>query len=333
MPTVVMPLVPLVVIVVSGIAGGGGAVVGTIGGVQRKRAQAQIRHHTTRFEKRHTAHLAKVDRANAALQSLGRAQERAQRDVISRMQGFLERQSKQVRAPEHPIVDGVDDTSTPVAVAVSGLDPDVAGWVGIAGGAALVGGATPIVLRGAAARLAKASTGRPIADLCGAAADRATRAFFGGGSIVAGGGGMALGALVLKAAAVGAAVFVAGIVVKSEGTKARTAAADHRAQSDAAIADLDLHDQFLRGVTKRAHELEGPLLQVISLATNALDLLESEPFDPAAHGERLLAAHILARTVRAVATAPIADEDGRLGTNTEQLILRYRDTHKETPDG
>ncbi|MBA5221657.1 hypothetical protein [Streptomyces griseoaurantiacus] len=332
MPTMVLPLVPLAIIIGSGITGGGGLVAGAVGGMQKKRAETQIRHHMTRYENRHTIHLAKVDRANAALRSLGRAQERAQRDVIFRMRDFLERHAKQVRAHEHLILDGVDDSNTTRVVGMAKLDPDVAGWVRGVVGSAVVAGATPVVLRKAVAQLAKASTGTPIANLRGAAAERATRAFFGGGSLASGGGGMALGATVLKVAAVGPSVLIAGLTMKNRGTKARTEADNRRTAVDVAIAQLDLRDQRLRGVRKRAHELDDILIRLVSQATNALDLLESEPFDIDAHGKRLQAALVLVKSVRDVATAPIADEDGNLDTNTEQLIFNYRDARKETPD-
>lgn len=327
----VLPLVPLVIIIGSGITGAGGVVAGAVGGVQVKRARTQIRHHTTRYENRHTTHLAKVDRANAALQSLGRTQERAQRDVIFRMRDFLERHAKQVRAHEHLILDGVDDSNTQV-VGMAKLDPDVAGWVRGVVGSALVGGAIPAVLRKAVTQLAKASTGTPISDLRGAAAERATQAFFGGGSLASGGGGMALGATVLNVAVAGPSFLIAGLTVKNRGTKARTEADNLRTAVDVAIAQLDVRYQLLRGVRKRAHELDDILIRLVSQATNALDLLESEPFDIDAHGKRLQAALVLVKSVRDVATAPVADEDGNLDTNTEQLIFNYRDARKETAD-
>jgi hypothetical protein len=272
-----------------------------------------------------------VDRANAALQSLGRTQERAQRDVIFRMRDFLERHAKQVRAHGHLILDGVDDSNTQV-VGMAKLDPDVAGWVRGVVGSALVGGATPAVLRKAVTQLAKASTGTPISDLRGAAAERATLAFLGGGSLTFGGGGMALGATVLNVAVAGPSVLIAGLTVKNRGTKARTEADNLRTAVDVAIAQLDVRDQLLRGVRKRAHELDDILIRMVSQATNALDLLESEPFDIDAHGKRLQAALVLVKSVRDVATAPVADEDGNLDTNTEQLIFNYRDARKETAD-
>jgi hypothetical protein len=328
----VFPLVPLVIIIGSGITGGGGVVAGAVGGVQVKRARTQIRHHTTRYENRHTTHLAKVDRANAALQSLGRTQERAQRDVIFRMRDFLERHAKQVRAHEHLILDGVDDSNTTQVVRMAKLDPDLAGWVRGVVGSALVGGATPAVLRKAVTQLAKASTGTPISDLRGAAAQRATLAFLGGGSLASGGGGMALGATVLNVAVAGPSVLIAGLTVKNRGTKARTEADNFRTAVDVAIAQLEVRDQLLRGVRKRADELDEILIRLVSQATNALDLLESEPFDIDAHGKRLQAALVLVKSVRDVATAPVADQDGNLDTSTEQLIFNYRDANKETAD-
>jgi hypothetical protein len=273
-----------------------------------------------------------VDRANAALQSLGRTQERAQRDVIFRMRDFLERHAKEVRAQEHLILDGVDDSNTTQVVRMAKLDPDLAGWVRGVVGSALVGGATPAVLRKTVTQLAKASTGTPISVLRGAAAQRATLAFLGGGSLASGGGGMALGATVLNVAVAGPSVLIAGLTVKNRGTKARTEADNLRTAVDVAIAQLEVRDQLLLGVTKRAHELDEILIRLVSQATNALHLLESEPFDIDAHGKRLQAALVLVKSVRDVATAPVADEDGNLDTSTDQLIFNYRDAHKETAD-
>jgi hypothetical protein len=328
----ILSRVPLVIIIGTGIAGGGGVTAGAVGGVQLKRAQTQIRHHTARGENRRTAHLAKVDRANAALQALGRTQERAQREVIFRMRDFLERHAKHVRAHEHLILDGVDGSNTIQVAGAAKLDPDVAGWVRGALGSAFVGAATPAVLRRAVTQLAKASTGKPISGLHGAAAERATLAFLGGGSLASGGGGMALGVMVLNVAVAGPSVLLAGLTVKSRGTKAKTEADNLRTAVDVAIAQLDVRDQLLRGVWKRAHELDDILIRLVSQATDALDVLESEPFDIDAHGERLRTALVLAKSVRDAATAPVADEDGNLDTNTEQLIFNYRDACKETAD-
>lgn len=188
------------------------------------------------------------------------------------------------------------------------------------------------ILRKAVTQLAKTSTGTPASDLRGAAAERATLAFLGGGSLASGSGGMKLGATALNAAAADPSVLIAGLTVKKQGTKARTEADNLRTAVDVAIAQLDVRDQLLRGVRERAHELDDILIRLVSQATNALDLLESETFDIDAHGKRLEAALVLVKSVRDVATAPVADEDGNLDTNTEQLIFNYRDAREETAD-
>ncbi|MEV0971376.1 hypothetical protein [Microtetraspora glauca] len=327
-----LPRVPLAVFIGSSITGGVGVVAGAVGGVQIMRAETQTQHHMTRLEDRRTTYLANLDEANAAVQSFGRTRERARRDVIFRMRDFFVRHAKQVRVDEYPILDGVDYSNTAQVVGVAKLDPDVAGWIRGVVGSALAGGATSVFLREAVTRLAKASTGTPILELHGAAAESARLAVLGGGSLASGGGGMALGAKVRRAAVAGPVVLIAGLTVKTRGTKARTEADNCRAAVDVLIAQLDVHDQLLRGVRKRAHELDGTLNRLVSQATNALDLLESEPFDIDAHGERVQAALLLAKSVREVATTPIGDEDGNLDPNTEQLIFNYRDAPKETPN-
>ena len=54
----------------------------------------------------------------------------------------------------------------------------------------------------------------------GQAATNATLAWLGGGSLAAGGGGMALGTLVLGAAALGVGLLAGGFILSSQGDKA-----------------------------------------------------------------------------------------------------------------
>ena len=324
----VLPLVPLAIAVGSVITAGGGVILATVGGRQIRAAGRQIRLHTARYEKCHATHLANVEQANEALKAFGRSQDLALREVIFRMRDFLERHAKQVRAHEHLILDGVDGSDTQV-VGMAKLDPDVVGWVRGVVGSAVAGAATPVAFRAAVMKLAKASTGTAISSLSGAAAEKATHAFLGGGSLVKGGGGVKLGTTMLNVATAGPAILIAGITVKNQGTKSRTEADTHRAEVDVAIALLEMRDEVLRGVRKRAGELDEILIRLASQATAALDILESEPFNVDVHAERLQTALILVKSVRDVATAPVADENGNLEENTEQLIFKYRDANME----
>lgn len=324
--------VPIVLIVAGGAAAVGGVTAGTVGGVQIGRAQTRIKNQTAKHEARHEAHLEMVDQTNVALRTLGDTQTRALREIIHRMRDFLVRHAKQVRTHEHLILDGVDGANSRV-VGLAAMDPDLAGWVRGIVGAAGAGVTTPFALSAAVVKYASASTGTPISTLSGAAATNARLAFLGGGSLQSGGGGMKLGRTAGGVAAIGPALLVAGIAVKNQGTKARTEAERHKTEVEVSIAALDTRDQLLRGVQERAGELEVLTQRMIARAEAALDALESEPFDMSLHAERLQTALILVKSVREVATAPVADEAGNIDAGTQRLIFTYRDIYKEPTNG
>lgn len=326
----VLPLVPLVIVIGGSVTGAGGVVAGTVGGVQIWGAQARLRFHSDRYEVRYATHLKKVDRTIEALRTLGQTQERALCDVIFRMRDFLVRHAKQVRAQEHLVLDGFDSSSIPV-IGMAKLDTDVASWVQGVIASVVAGHATRSALQASVVELAKASTGTAISTLRGAAAKNATLAFLGGGSLVAGGGGMALGATMLNVATAGPTILTTGLMVKNQGAKARASADRLRTDVDVAIAHIDTRDQLLRGVHDRACELNDILSGLISAATAAVDLLESEPFDidDDLQARQLQTALILVKSVREIATAPVADDGYTLNEGTEQLIFTYRDLRTE----
>lgn len=325
----VLQLVPLAIVIGSSIAGGSGIVAGTVGAVQVRDATAQIKHDAERHGKRHAVHLANVERTNVILRTFGRTQEMAQRDVTFRMRDFLLLHGKQVRANEHLILNGVDESNNQIA-GMAKLTPDAANWVRGAIGAAAAGTTTRSALMAAAREWAKSSTGTRINTLHGAAADKSVLAFFGGGSRAAGGGGIKLGGHMLNVASVGTGLLVVGVTVKIQGTRARSDAEKYRTQVDVAIADLDRRDELLRGVRKRALELDTVLIHLVAQSTQALDALESQPFNIDLHGRQLQTALILVKAVRDVATAL---EDGNADEDTGQPILKYRETSTEAMDG
>lgn len=327
-----LPIVPAILIIGGGAAALGGATAGAVGGVQIGQARKRVHKQAEMHELRHAEHLDAVERTNDALRTFGETQARAQDEIIHRMRDFLVRHAKQVRAHEHLILDGVDGANVRV-VSLETMDPDVAGWVRGVVQAASAGVATPVAIRTAVVKYASASTGTPISALSGAAAEKARLAFLGGGSLTSGGGGMKLGRTAGGVATAGPAILVAGLAVKNQGTKARTEAERHKTEVEIAITALDARDELLRGVQDRAHELDGLLTRMILRASLALDVLESEPFDISAHAERFQTALIMVRSVREVATSPVADEDGNINTGTDDLIFTYREAYKESTDG
>ena len=323
--------VPLTIIIGGAVTVGGGVAAAVTGGIQMQRAKRANRIQAGRYDERYAAHQAAVARTNECLQTFGSTQVRARHEVTFRMRDFLERNAKQVQANEHLILDGVDDSNAHV-VGMAKLDADVAGWVHGVITAVNAGWMAPGLAKEGAVKLAKASTGNRIANLHGAAAEKATLAFFGGGSIKSGGGGMKLGGQMLNIVTIAPVVLVVGLTVLGKGFKAKVSAEEFQARVDGEIAGLDTRDELLRGVQLRASELDGILIRLIGKATDALDLLESEEFVMPDHAERLESALILQRAVRDLAVAPIANENSELDESTDDLIFRYRERDTETPN-
>lgn len=324
----VLPLIPVVIIVGTTLTGAGGVGLGTKGAQQIKRARADMKDNAAKYEFRYRVHEQRVEEAQFVFRLLGASQLRAQRDVIDRMKEFLVRHAKQVKVHEHLILEGVNESGERV-VGLAKLDADVAGWVRGVVGSAVVSAAVPSAIRSGVMGLATAGTGVAISELSGAAAANATLAFVGGGTLASGGGGMALGATMLNVAAIGPTLLLAGIAVKNRGTKATTEAERHRTQVEVAIAELGARETLLRAARTRASEVDAVLSRLIADAVDAIDLLESEPFDMAVHAERFQRSLILVKAVRDMASAPILDAENNLDRDTEALVIRYREPQKE----
>lgn len=199
-------------------------------------------------------------------------------------------------------------------------------------GSAVTGVGVNAGITTAVTTFAAASTGTAISTLSGAAATNATYAFLGGGSLAAGGGGMAVGAAALNFVMIGPAILVSGYVVAGQGEKAKTKARENEAAVNVAIAEAQETKAKFDGIIARADELETLLDQLVLRATSALDLLESEPFEPTHHAAPFQQALTLTMAVRDVASTEVVDESGDLNEETATSKVRYRPLIKETED-
>ncbi|WP_306209564.1 hypothetical protein [Actinoplanes sp. RD1] len=326
-----MQVVPLAGLVGSGLVGVTGAAGVTVGGFNYVRALRQIRADQRRYDRRHAEHRSRVSRTNKALRSYGRLQERAHHDVILRMKAFLERNGAQVRAADHLVVDGVEPPALSVAP-VAKFDVNAGGWARGAVKAVAAGTGTAEVIKAVVLRFGKASTGRPVSALSGIAQKNAGDSWLGGGPLSTGAGGKALGNKVRIAMVGSAAAFSAGLTTLEEGSLAHSQAAEHHQIISARIGELQLQDELLRGVRLRAEELGDFLAEHMTRAAAALDVLESEPFNPAEHRDRLDAARHLVVGVQQIRTAPISDGKCRLDPTTEHLIIKYRRACEDNSD-
>lgn len=326
----VLPLIPAALIAVGALTGSGGVALGGKGFYDRRKAANQLSEACAQYEQRRTGSEQRVADTNARLAALGTQQKQALLDVVLRMADFLRRHEKQVRDSERLLVDGLDATVAYIA-GPDGLDIDVRSWVGGAAASAIAAVGTNAAATAAAGSIGVASTGAAISGLSGAAAKSATMAWLGGGAVSAGGGGVALGATALNVVTLGPALLISGLVIKGQGQKALTEAAEHQAAIAVAIAELDRTDALLTAVDERAEELGSLLTAVAGKAVAALDLLESEPFDPQAHASRFQQALTLVVAVRDIAATPVVDEAGELTEHSATLTVRYRPMTEETP--
>lgn len=324
----VLPLIPLALIAVGTVTGGGGLTIGGKGAWDIKRAQDQLKHAGDRYQERWKQHETKVGETNDRLKTYGKQQQQALTDVVLRMADFLRRNAKQVGENERLLVDGIDVESSRIS-GLTSLGFDAGSWVtgALTSAAAAYGAGTGTTAL--ATGFGVASTGAAISGLSGAAAESATLAFLGGGSLATGGGGMALGAAALNFVVVGPALLVGGFMLHGKGSKALTEAAERRTKVAVEIARLDQHDTKLSTVDTRTDELSALLDQLRARGVAALDLLESEPFDAKEHAPRFQRALMQTMAVRDVAAAPVVDAAGDLTERSSNFTVKYRSMGEE----
>ena len=327
----VLPLIPVALIAIGAVTGGGGVALGGMGALDIKKAMDQQNEARSRYERCVKRSERRLAVANRHLENLGKQQEQALVDVVLRMAEFLRRHQKQVRESERLLVDGVGADMSQVP-GLAKLDVDAVSWIGGAIGSATAAAGTSMGVTAAATSFGAASTGAAISGLSGVAAESATLAFLGGGSLASGGGGMALGAAALNIAIIGPALLVGGFVTKGQGTKAVTKAAEYGAKVAVAIAELDETDARLGAVRARVSELGSLLTDLTEKSVKALDHLEFEPFDAKAHAPRFQKALSLVMAVRDVAAAPVIDASGELTEQSANLTVKYRAMTKEADD-
>jgi hypothetical protein len=328
----VLPLIPAVLIAVGAATGSGGLALGGKGALDLKKASGQLKEAHDRYERRRARSEQNVAATNRRLDDLGKQQKQALIDVVVRMVDFLRRHEKQVRESERLLVEGIDADMTQVPGLVA-LDVDAVAWVAGALGSAIVAAGTHVGVTAVATNIGFASTGTAISLLSGAAAENATMAWLGGGSLASGGGGMVLGATALNFVTFGPALLLGGFVTKGQGTKAVTKAKAYQSKIAVAIAEMDETDARLAAVDARAKELSSLLARLTKRAVAALDLLESQPFEPQLHAPRFQQALTLVMAVRDVAAAPVIDASGQLTEQSGNLIVKYHAMAEEAEDG
>lgn len=193
-----------------------------------------------------------------------------------------------------------------------------------AGGAGLATSAGTMSLVGL---LGTASTGTAIASLSGAAANSATLAWLGGGSLAAGGAGVAGGALVAGGLLVAPALFVGGFWLASKGSQALTEAKQYEARVDIAVANMDSTvANLLRPLRTRIQELQSLVIQLNQRAKSALMALNPRTFSvrSSACVTQFQTVGLLVKALADIAKTPILDEHGNITYASHNIYLKYK---------
>ena len=324
----VRPLVPVALIGIGVVSGACGVALGLKGGYDIERANDRIRKAGVRYDRERRELEEHEVVTNESLKVLGIRQEQALQMVVVRMADFLRRHEKQVTESEKLLVDGLETTSGQVTLE-GGLGQDAVSWMRGIAASAVTGVGINTGITEVVSTFANASTGTAISTLNGAAKTNAIEAFVGGGSKASGGGGMAVGKVAFNFVTIGPAILVSGFVVAGQGDIAKTKASENEAKIGAAIEEMQETKAKFDAIIARVEELEKLIEQLVVRATSALDLVESERFDPARHAARFRQALTLTMAVRDVATTPVVDDSGGMNEEAASYKVRYRALIKE----
>ncbi|MGR7026355.1 hypothetical protein [Geodermatophilus sp. URMC 62] len=266
----------------------------------------------------------RVGESNERIHEYGRQQEQARQLVINRMGAFIERHRQQVKQSAAQLLDGIDAEQRDIEAFTGALTADV-NWVKGAGMAALTGAGAYAGIPGAVTALGAASTGTAISSLSGAAAQSATMAWLGGGSLAAGGGGVALGTAALGVVTIGPTMLIGGLTLNVQGEKAVTQAKEYEAKVAVAVEEQATFRSFLDALDSRISEVSGVLAGLVSRAQEALSTLEQLNFDPKEHAAEFQRALSLTFAVRDVCRVALIGDDGQMNSDMVQLILKYKE--------
>ncbi|MDK3256597.1 hypothetical protein [Blastococcus capsensis] len=320
----VLPLIPLVLIGLGTGTGVGGLATGVMGALKMKDAGATAGAAQKRYDESTARTEERVGKSNERIQQYGQQQEQARRLVIERMAAFVERHRQQVKHGAAQLLDGIDAEQREIDAFAGALTADV-NWLKGAGMAALTGAGASAGIPSAVTALGAASTGTAISSLSGAAAQSATMAYLGGGSLAAGGGGVALGTAALGVVTIGPTMLIGGLTLNGQGEKAMTNAKDYEAKVAIAVEDQAAFRSTLDTLDTRVEEVSDVLAGLVQRAQEALSTLEQLDFDSKQHSGEFKRTYSLARAVRDICAVPLIAEDGRMNSDMTSVILKYKE--------
>lgn len=270
--------------------------------------------------------------ANDRLKYMGEIRMQALKNTVGRFISIVKRLNQGVRDKEYEMYSKIDISESEleqmeiVSIDQKKMTSTIVTGIGAASAASV--GAQKLAIYGVQ-KLATASTGTAIKNLSGAAAEKATMAWLGGGSVSAGGGGMAVGAS--RLAMVGQAA--SGIMIL---TTAATVASMYYSQKHTEatqyLADVQIWEsktmaacELMKRIVRRSDEIAILTTRLETRCEDALDSLEdiAEEFDPqnSEHVKTFQKAAILVKSTSQLCQTPLIDSNGGLNDGLDAVTL------------
>ncbi|WP_289158705.1 hypothetical protein [uncultured Muribaculum sp.] len=270
--------------------------------------------------------------ANDRLKYMGEIRMQALKNTVGRFISIVKRLNQGVRDKEYEMYSQIDisegelEEMKMVSIDQKEMTSTIVTGIGAASAASV--GAQKLAIYGVQ-KLATASTGTAIKNLSGAAAEKATMAWLGGGSVSAGGGGMAVGAS--RLAMVGQAA--SGIMIL---TTAATVASMYYSQKHTEaiqyLADVKIWEaktlaacELMKRVVRRSDEIATLTTRLETRCIDALDSLEeiAEKFNSqnSEHVNTFQKAAILVKSTSQLCRTPLIDSDGGLNAGLDAVTL------------
>ncbi len=270
--------------------------------------------------------------ANDRLKYMGEIRMQALKNTVGRFISIVKRLNQGVRDKEYEMYSQIDisegelEEMKMVSIDQKEMTSTIVTGIGAASAASV--GAQKLAIYGVQ-KLATASTGTAIKNLSGAAAEKATMAWLGGGSVSAGGGGMAVGAS--RLAMVGQAA--SGIMIL---TTAATVASMYYSQKHTEaiqyLADVKIWEaktlaacELMKRVVRRSDEIATLTTRLETRCIDALDSLEeiAEKFNSqnSEHVNTFQKAAILVKSTSQLCQTPLIDSNGGLNDGLDAVTL------------
>lgn len=271
--------------------------------------------------------------ANERLRYMGEIRLAALKSTVGRFIDIVERMNQRVKDKEYEMLTQIDMSEGELKemeiVAIDQKKMSTTVGVGMTAAAVAAVGVQKAVMFGVQ-NLATASTGTAIKQLSGAAAQKATMAWLGGGSVTSGGGGMALGAsrmAMISSAAAGVTILTTAATVASMYySQKHKEAAQHLADVKVWEAKTMAACELMKMIVRRSDEIAILTTRLETRCTDALDSLDeiANNFDSndLAQVKTFQKAAILVKSVSQLCQTPLIDENGELSRDLDTVTLK-----------